>query len=170
MKHSVIFTVEETANFKVNSDKLKLEIKTSTISESIDVAIIGADIMINSQNPIGGDDLELLIQIVTAHDGNDAVAFSENAIGERESNIRELNQLAMFHPLLDNVETVRYLTHIDNHINAYIRTGITDVVVEKISTDAQNPDGQFFGFLHQVVNEAGNKTYEYFIGKIMGLA
>lgn len=166
MEFIKVFQISDTLNNKVNIEKLSLELKTSTIKESSTEIKFGNEIFVRYTNEIDADDQLLLTQIISAHDGDDAQAYSEEAVSGRENKIRELNQLAMFHPILDNVETVRFLTYIDNYVNAYVRSGIHDVVVEKIMLEAQDTGGDYHAYLNQVVNTSGNKTFEYFIAAI----
>lgn len=156
-----------TANGKVNFEKLYIELKSSKVPLS-KVYGFGGRIYVECPDILTPEQILELDGFITAHDGAEPEAFDDHAIASREKNIRELNQLAIYSPRLDNVDTVKYLTSIDNWINAYVRSGITDIIVAKIAADAQNPSGEHFAYLHEVVNEKGNKTYEYFIGKITG--
>ena len=167
MENIKVFKIDNTLNGKVNIEKLSLELKTSVIKESSTELKFGGEIQIRYQNEIDEDDLLILTSIIENHDGADAQAYHDEAVSARENKIRELNQLAMFHPLLDNIQTVRFLTFIDNYINGFVRSGIHDVVVEKIAMEAQNTDGDYYDYLNLTVNTKGNKTYEYFIGAIM---
>lgn len=164
-----IYNVSSTLNNKVNYEKLYIELKASTLVGIDSVEGIKGKIYINVANELDESNKTILTDMIASHDGSEASAFDSHAIDEREGKIRELNQLAIYHPLLDNIGTVSYLTSIDNWINAYVRSGINNVLVAKIATDAQNADGEYFDYLHTTVNEDGNKTYEYFIAKIQGL-
>lgn len=157
----------DTANGKVNFEKLYIELKSSKVPIR-EVKGFAGEIYVKCDSELTEDQKIELNSFISAHDGAEPEAFDSHAIDARELNIRELNQLAIYSPRLNNVETVKYLTSIDNWINAYVRSGITDVIVAKISADAQDPGGDHFDYLHKVVNEKGNKTYEYFIGKITG--
>lgn len=159
-----VFKISDTLNNRVNIEKLSLELKTSTISVYSSEMKFGDEIFVRYPEEISEQEVQTLTAIINAHDGEDAEAYNEDAVSGRENKIRELNQLAMFHPLLDNVETVRFLTFIDNYINAYVRSGIATVVHEKIIAEAQA--GDYVNYLNQVVNTAGNKVFEYFVSKI----
>lgn len=161
--------ISTTQNSKVNYDKLFIELKSSSIP-FVGVEPLAGKIYINCSTHLTLEQETELDTYLSNHDGSEPEAFDDIAIAKRENVIRTLNQLAIYSPRLsDNVMTVRYLTSIDNYINAYIRSGINDVLVEKIGIDAANTEGEFFSYLHTVVNEEGNKTYEYFIGAIQGL-
>jgi len=166
MEFIKVFKVADTINKKLNLEKLSLELKTSTIIESSIESQIGQEIYIRYVEDITPEDSITLQGIVTSHDGEDATAYNDKSVKERENKIREINQLAMYHPVLDNETTVRFLTFIDNYINAYVRSGIATVVHEKIIQEANNTSGEYFDYLGQIVNTVGNKTYEYFISKI----
>lgn len=159
----------DTQNNKVNFEKLTLELKSSKVP-FLSVEPLVGKIYINCLAPLTVEEETELDLFISNHDGAEPEAFDEQKIYERENIIRSINQLAIYSPYLkDNIMTVRYLTSIDNYINAYIRSGITQVLEEKITRDASDPEGEFFAYLHTVVNQAGNKTYEYLIGTIKGL-
>jgi len=162
----VIYTYEisSTLNNKVNYQKLHLEALASIVPVNSIEGIKG-QIFLFVDEEMSQAEKDAMVLIIQNHDGEDASAFDNHAVSAREDKIRELNQLAMYHPILDNVSTVRYLTSIDNHINAYVRSGINTVLVEKIFMDAQVGEPHY-DFLNQIVNEAGNVTYEYFISKV----
>ena len=157
----------QTENNRVNFEKLTLELRSSKVPFT-SIEPLAGKIYINCVAPITTEEETELDLFISNHDGAEPDAFDEEKIKIRENKIRGINQLAIYSPYLpDNVMTVSYLTSIDNYINAYIRSGITDVIVQKISEDAANPEGEFFAYLHTVVNQAGNKTYEYLIGTIL---
>lgn len=157
----------ETANGKVNFEKLYIELKSSSVPVR-EVKGYAGEIYVKFDLELTDEQKIELDSFISLHDGAEPEAFDSHAIDGRELIIRELNQLAIYSPRLDNVDTVKYLTSIDNHINAFVRSGITTVLVQKIISDAQNTTGEHFAYLHEIVNEKGNKTYEYFIAKITG--
>ena len=161
-----VFQIVDTLNGILNAEKLSLELKTSPITKPAKVTKFGNEIFIRFEEEIVGTDVTMLQDIVANHDGGDADAYNEEAVEARENKIREINQLAMYHPVLDNVETVRFLTFIDNYINAYVRSGVATVVHEKIITEAMDTEGVYYTYLNQIVNTVGNKTFEYFLSKI----
>lgn len=166
---SYIKEFSETKNNKVNFEKLYIELKSSSVTFSTVEGIKGK-IFVFCDEELTEAQLLDLDNFISNHDGAEPEAFSDSAIAMRENTIREINQLAIYSPYLpNNVQTVEYLTSIDNYLNAFVRSGINDVLVTKIVTDAQNPSHPQFTYLHTVVNEHGNKTYEYLIGKIQGL-
>lgn len=160
-----IHEISESLNNRVNFQKLYLELMATPIPV-LGVEGIKGKIYVEVSTELS-DELKLqLIAVINNHDGEDATAFSLHAIDAREEKIRELNQLAIFHPLLDNIAIVEYLTSIDNYINSYKRSGINTVLIGKIFADAQVKEPHY-DFLNQVVNLEGNKTFEYFISKVM---
>ena len=165
---SYIREVSATQNSKVNFEKLYVQLKSSTVPmDSVDG--INGKIYVNVPTELTAAQVLEMDAVIAAHDGAEPLALDSHAIEAREHQIRELNQLAQYSDHLDNIQTVDYLTSIDNWINAYVRSGINDVLVAKIAADAADSGGPFFAYLHTVVNEAGNKTFEYFIAKIQGL-
>jgi len=165
---SYIRDFSQTQNGKVNFEKLYIELKSSSVPvQSVDG--IKGKIYVNCDAEISEELKIELDSFISAHDGAEPEAFDPKAIEARETTIRELNQLAIYSPRISTIDTVKYLTSIDNWINAYVRSGVNDVIIAKIATDAQNPEGEHFGYLHTVANDAGNKVYEYFIAKIQGL-
>ncbi len=166
---SYIKNFSDTQNNKVNFEKLYIELKSSKVPFS-SVEGIKGKIFVFTDQELTLDQKTELDLFIQNHDGAEPEAFDPKAIEERELLIRELNQLAIYSPYLtDNVKTVEYLTSIDSYINAFVRSGINQVLINKIIADAQNPASEFFDYLHITVNEVGNKTYEYFIAKIQGL-
>lgn len=161
-----VFKISDTLNNKLNVEKLSIELKTSTITVEANPVKFGDEIYVRFPEELPGSDITTLNALIAAHDGGDAEAYNEASVAAREKKIRELNQMAMYHPVLDNIMTVRFLTHIDNYVNAYIRSGIATVVQEKIMQEAENTEGDFYTYLHQIVNTKGNKTYEYFLASI----
>ena len=149
-----IYELSETANNKVNHDKLYIELKVSTIPKVISSEGIKGKIYLFLEEVITNEQELELNAIIASHDGEDAIAFEERDIAARELIIRELNQLAIYHPLLDNIKTVNYLTSIDNWVNAYVRSGINDVLIAKIAYDAGDTGSEHFPYLHTIVNES----------------
>ena len=162
-----VFKITDTLNNTVNVEKLSLELKTSTISIPAEPMKFGEEIFVRFSEEITAADVVTLVQIVNAHDGEDASAYNEEAVRTRENRIREINQLAMYHPVLDNVTTVRFLTFIDNYVNAYVRSGITTVIHEKIMYEAGDNGVEYKDYLNLIVNTKGNKTFEYFLSKLV---
>lgn len=160
-----VFKLTDTLNNKVNIEKLSIELKTSTISKEAYPTKFANEIHVRFLEEITSEDLTVLQAAIAAHDGGEA-DVTEDLVQQREFNIRELVQMAKYHPVLDNAETTAYLTNIDNYINAYIRSGDTSSIIPKIAGDAQDTENPFYAYLNQVVNTQGNLTYEYFISKI----
>lgn len=164
-----IYDISQTANNAVNLQKLDLEIRASEIEYYVTPVYQfgGNRIYVEFEQTPTAAHLLILDGIIAAHDGANA-NISEKEVNAREGKIRELTQMAIFHPLLDNVEATRYLTSIDNHFNAWKRSGITDVLVEQITADAANVGHPQHGFLNEVVNPEGNTTSEFLLSMILG--
>ena len=64
---------------------------------------------------------------------------------------------------MPSIDTEEYLVEIDNYLNAWKRSGRNTVLINKILADATNTNHPKHTYLNTVVNEAGNKTFEYFI-------
>ena len=165
MKIIKVFAVSDTLNSKVNIEKLSIELKTSTITKEAYPYKFGNDIFVQFDEEITETDMTTLSAAIAAHDGA-AADVTDDLVTAREYKIRELVQMAKYHPVLDNAETTAYLTDIDNFINAFIRSGDTSSIVAKIAGDAADVNSPFHTYLNQVVNTQGNFTYEYFIAKI----
>lgn len=161
-----IYDLSVTLNNNVNLQKLDLEIRSSTIElyETPPYLFKGMLFIEFSGTPSAAD-ITQLEAILAAHDGEDA-AISEAQVNARENKIRELSQLAINHPLLDNGDTVEYLTSIDNWFNAWKRCGIDSSLVSKIVADATSGTHPQDAFLNETVNTEGNKCYEFLISKI----
>ncbi len=165
MKIIKVFEISDTLNNKVNIEKLSIELKTSTVSKEAYPYKFGNDIFVQFDEEITEADMTVLEAAIAAHDGAEA-DVTEDLVTAREYKIRELVQMAKYHPVLDDAETTAYLTEIDNFINAFIRSGDTSSIVPKIASDAADTGNAFHVYLNQVVNTQGNFTYEYFIAKI----
>lgn len=166
MSLAYIYTLQETANGKVNLEKLDLEIRASTVPDYVTPPkMYSGNIFIEVENGLSAADKLILDGIVANHDGEEA-DVSEDSVNKRENKIRELTELALLHPLLDNVDSVRYLTSIDNMFNAWKRSGVDTVLIEQIVADATSGVHPQDAFLNEVVNAEGNKTYEFLISVI----
>jgi hypothetical protein len=161
-----IYPLSATLNGKINLQKIDLEIRASTIElyETPAYLFKGMLYVEFSGSPSEAD-VTQLEEIIAGHDGEDA-SVSEAHVNEREEKIRELTQMAIFHPLLDNTETVEYLTSIDNWFNAWKRSGIETSLVSKIASDALSGTHPQDTFLNTVVNPEGNKCFEFLISVI----
>ena len=160
-----VFKITDTLNNKVNIEKLSIELKTSVISKEAYPSKFIDEIFVRFQEEITADDLLVLEAAIAAHDGGEA-DVTEDLVQGREFKIRELVQMAKYHPVLDDATTTAYLTDIDNYINAFIRSGDVSSLVPKIAADAADVENPFHTYLNQVVNTQGNYTFEYFIQKI----
>lgn len=160
-----VYKISDTANNIVNIEKLSIELKTSTITKEAYPTKFIDEIYVRFEEEITEADMTTLGLLIAAHDGAPA-DVTDDLVTAREFKIRELVQMAKYHPVLDNAETTAYLTDIDNFINAFIRSGDTSSIVPKIAGDAADVNSPFHTYLNQVVNTQGNFTYEYFIAKI----
>lgn len=186
MIHSVVFSLQDTPNFKVNVEKLDIQIKTSPISASMTVEVIGKEIIFRFDAPLIESDLTQLIGIINTHDGQPPKAFDHTLVQQREDVILKMNQMGQYHPLISDNELVEYLTSIDNHLNAWRRSSNPVVVLAQIfadsgvsdiaGTEALQEDGvtpvdtsvlPFYGFLHTVSNPVtGAKVFQFIAASI----
>lgn len=163
MKTIYQYSITETLNNKVNALSLHLEIKASTVYNYEECKIVGLkDIQLTFSESIDEAHKLILDTIVADHVGEVALV-DEVYVEERESKIRDLTEMAILHPSLDQLETQEYLVELDNYLNAWKRSGRNTVLVNKLLTDAVNTNHPRHTYLNTVVNEAGNKTFEYFI-------
>lgn len=161
-----IFELTSTLNNKVNLEKLDLEIRASTIENyETPPYLYAGKLYIQFSQEATATDKTSLDAIVSAHDGIEA-QISETFVQARELKIRELTEMAILHPLLDNGDVVEYLTSIDNWFNGWKRSGIDTSLVAKIVTDATSGTHPQDAFLNTVVNPEGNKTFEFLISMI----
>ena len=166
---TVIYTYElsQAANGKANFEKLNLEIRASTVPDYKAVHHVNGKIYVEVESELAADKKTELDGIIAGHDGAEA-EVAQRFVDAREKRIREMSEMAIYHPGLDTDHTVEYLTYIDNHLNAWKRTGINSVVIAKITADAgDTSNANQHAFLNAVVNEAGNKTFEFLIGEIL---
>lgn len=159
------YYIEDTQNNKVNFEKLSLEIRASSVPLFEKASGVDGDISIKVTEELSVAKKSELDLIVANHDG--AVALvSDSEVKERENKIREMTLMAIYHPLLDETETVEYLTSIDNWFNGWKRSGINSILITKIVADASNVLHPQYDFLNIVVNEEGNKTFEFLISVV----
>ncbi len=150
----------------VNELSLRLEIRSSTIEGLIDLKKIGIEeIGIMFESSLASDDELLLTQIVNAHQGNVAMV-DEASVEEREQKIREMTEMAILHPELNQNDVVEYLTSVDNWFNAWKRCGIDTSLVNKITSDAADSGHVLNTFLNTVITPEGDKTFEFLISSI----
>lgn len=161
-----IYDKSATLNGVVNYEKLDLEIRASTIQHYITpVYEFKAMIFVEFEQTPSTEDVTTLEAIIGAHDGQKA-NVSQVQVDAREKKIRELTEMALYHPSLDDNSTVEYLTSIDNWFNAWKRSGIDTSLVTKIVTDATSGTHPQDAFLNTVINPEGNKTFEFLISAI----
>lgn len=162
-----IYELSTTLNTKVNIQKLDLEIRARTIQNfETPPYLFKGMLFIEFSQEATEEDKTQLDTIVAAHDGEEA-NISESQVNARETKIRELTEMALYHPLLNNDDTVEYLTSIDNWFNAWKRSGISTSLVSKITADATSGSHPQDSFLNTVVNPEGNKTFEFLISMII---
>lgn len=161
-----IYDKSATLNGVVNYEKLDLEIRASTIQHYVTPAYeFKGMIFVEFEQAPSTEDVTTLEGIIAAHDGEKA-NVSQVQVGNREKKIRELTEMALYHPSLNNNDTVEYLTSIDNWFNAWKRSGIDTSLVSKIVTDATSGTHPQDAFLNTIVNPDGNKTFEFLISMI----
>jgi hypothetical protein len=161
-----IYEISITLNSKVNIEKLDLEIRASGLANYVTPPyLINSRLYIEFSNDISGADKTALETILATHDGVEA-AISENLVNAREKKIRELTEMAIYHPLLVETDTVEYLTSIDNWFNGWKRSGVNSSLISKIAGDAASGTHPQDAFLNTVINSEGNKTFEFLIGAI----
>lgn len=161
-----IYEFSQTLNNKVNLEKLDLEVRASTLLNYITPPYIySGNLYLNFESELSEADKLILEGLISAHDGEEA-NVSENHVQERELKIRELTEMAIYHPALAEIETVEYLTSIDNWFNGWKRSGVNTPLINKIIADANNADHPQYAFLTTAINSQGNKTFEFLISKI----
>ena len=145
----------------VNEISLKLEIRASTIDDLIDVKLIGIEqIGITFGYSLSEEELTLLTEIVNNHQGNQALVDEVN-VNQREQKIREMTEMAILHPSLNENDAVEYLTSIDNWLNAWKRCGINTALINKITLDSSDSLHPSYLFLNTVLTVEGLKTFEF---------
>ncbi len=161
-----IYEFADTLNGKVNIEKLDLAVRASTLQNYVTPPYVYAGkLYLNFEAELSAADKLVLDGLISAHDGEEA-NVSENHVQEREIMIRELTEMAIYHPALAEIETVEYLTSIDNWFNGWKRSGVNTPLINKIIADANNADHPQHAFLTTVVNPEGNQTFEFLISKI----
>lgn len=166
MKYIYQYPVTDTLNNKVNDLSLHLEIKASIVSNYEECKIIGlTEIQLFFTAPLTDPHKTTLETIIANHVG-EAALVDEVFVEEREGKIREMTEQAILHPSLDQLETEEYLVELDNYLNAWKRSGRNTVLINKIMADATDVNHPRYTYLNTVVNEEGNKTFEYFISVV----
>lgn len=160
-----IYQINDTLNNQVNIEKLDIEIRASVIPNYISIKGISNNLYIELEEVLEESNKIILDGIVNNHDGNPA-NVTESLVNERESKIRVMTQMAEYHPLLDNNTTTDYLTTIDNYFNGWKRSGNNTILINKILSDANDVNNDFYDYLNVIVNTEGNKTFEFLISKI----
>ena len=166
MRHILEYPVTFTLNNAVNQLALDLELKSATSSGYIESRVIGlVDIQLSFEAQLTALEITEVETVLAAHKGEKPL-FDQQYVEERESKIRDMTELAISHPLLDALETEEVLVELDNYLNAWKRSGRNTVLVNKLIADATNTGHARYDFYNVVVNEAGNKTFEYFISVV----
>jgi len=161
-----IYSKSETLNGVVNYEKLDLEIRASTIQNYVTPTYeFKGMIFVEFEQTPSAEDKTNLDGIIAAHDGGIA-GVSETQVLAREKKIRELTEMAIYHPDLDKNDTVEYLTSIDNWFNGWKRSGIDTSLLAKIVADATSGTHPQDTFLNTVVSPDGGKTFEFLISVI----
>lgn len=164
----VMYEIEttETLNNKVNLYKLHLELNASDLPNYLSCAVIASQyIQIKFLSNLDDANQAKLSSIINNHDGEPAQVDSNN-VDLREGKIRELTEMSLLHPSLNNNDVIDYLTSIDNYFNAWKRSGINTLLIQKIMSDAQDTNHPQQNFLNEVINPHGDLTYEYLISVV----
>lgn len=153
---------------KVNVEKLDLEIRASTVQNYSTPPYLYNNKLYVQMTILAHQETEsnktALDSVVFSHDGEFA-AISESLVSDRERKIRELTEMAIYNPLLDSVQTVEYLTSVDNWFNAWKRSGIDSVLISKIVEDSNNTSHPQYSFLNTTFPE-GYTAAQFMIGLI----
>jgi len=172
---AIVYTypINTTLNNRVDFEKLEIEVLASEVPDVVSVKGVDGEIYVKVKNALTTLQLDNstlpygLNQIIAGHDGQTA-DVTVSAVEAREAKIRELSQMALYHPNLVEIDVVEYLTSIDNWFNAWKRLGKPSSIVTKISTDASDVNHPQHTFLNTVVNSEGALAYQFLIGKITG--
>lgn len=151
----------------VNHESLRIEIQASPVPGITSLDGIQGRIFIQFQERISDDDKLILDQIISSHDG--LPARTTKVLQETRSTILDnLVQMAHFHPVLklNPDEITGYLTSIDNWLNAWRRDGNHTILISKIAQDANDNSNPHHGYLNEIVNTDGVRTYQFLIGGI----
>lgn len=160
------YDITATVNDMVNLEKLDLEIRASTLPNFITPPyMFNSKVYIDFAAEITAQEKTDLAAIIAAHDGSQA-DIAQAHVDAREKKIRDLTEMAVYHPALNNDDVVEYLTSIDNWFNAWKRCGIDTSLVAKIAADSADVNHPQYAFLTTDVNTAGDKTFEFLIGMI----
>ena len=168
-----VYEISGTTNQKVDFEKLEIEVLASEVPNVISAKGVDGQIYIKVKNELTSTQLDNptqpigLNQIIANHDGESA-DVTVSAVEYRENKIRELSQMALYHPNLVEDDVVEYLTSIDNWFNAWKRLGKPNSIINKIILDANTPTHPQYTFLNTNVNSDENKTWEFLVGKITG--
>ena len=141
------YNASGTVSGLVNLLSLHIELKLSGVSSYEDVNQIGiSDILISFDKSLSVEDEAIIQTVVASHKGTLSNVDQSN-VEKREIIVREFVEISILHPLFETITTTEYLTFIDNEINGWVRSGIEDVLINKIRSDAADTAGQFFEFL-----------------------
>lgn len=180
------FDFNETATGKVNFQKLNIELATSIVPADNAEGIKGK-IFVFLIREMDANETTALQSLINNHDGAEAKAFNHTLVQAREDEILRMNQMGIYHQLIDDDQLVRYLTKIDNALNGWKRSANPVAVLEVIfedagvsdiaGTPALQEDGitpvdtsqlEFYNFLHTVSNPVtGSKVFQFVAGTIL---
>ncbi len=170
--------VYDAASKTFNLERLNHELKASPLpplsnGELQNPQIFGAKLYIVFDNALDAQQETDLDAIVTAHDGNLKSRTSKELQEKRERVFSELVDLAHFHPVLsvddapnqtgENVIS-DYLASIDDEINGWKRDGNPNTLINRITADAVEGQGNpFEKFLNTIVQAPSVKTFQFMI-------
>tara|TARA_R100001530_G_scaffold93813_1_gene65077 strand:- start:361 stop:885 length:525 start_codon:yes stop_codon:yes gene_type:complete len=158
------YNTTETVNGLVNLLSLHIEMKLSGISSYEEVKQVGINqVQIAFLESLTTDQQTTVETVINDHKGGISNVDQSN-VEKREKIVREFVEISILHPLFETVATTEYLTFIDNEINGWVRSGISDVLINKIQADAADTGGQFFEFLNGVADPTKEeKIFEWLV-------
>lgn len=166
----------ENPNGKVNYEKLDIEISTSLVKGFVRVFQNGTNVLVQLDplvaNPTEQDKDDffanklILDQVIFKHDGREA-DINQDKINARTIAFNRMVQMAIYHPLLNEIETNAYLTAIDNWKNAFLTDGISANIIAKITQDTADATHPQHTFLNTIVSVDGATTAQFLISEII---
>lgn len=162
----IIYSYNKTAtlNGKFDYEKIDLELRANSFNDYVEYRPWGDTIQFTFDVELDVANKTQLDAVVSGHDGEPAEAYNDAKVDERMYQIRKLTAMAIYNPVLDDVETARYLTSIDDELNGFVKSGISVPLTEKIYIDSQA--GNYQAFLNTIVNDEGNTAWQYLIVSI----
>lgn len=175
-----IYEISSTLNGKVNYESLFIELSSSPVPGIVSTDGIKGRIQVEVAQELSTANITILDGLIASHTGSESRTTQQLRL-KRENILAKLVDMAHHHPVLKIADSVnvpahtgedvitRYLTSIDNYLNAWVRDGNHTPVVEKITEDANlsaMPINEYSGFLNTVVDLEGTRTFEFLIAGI----